>query len=257
MRTAQSRHVMVTGGASGAGLVIARAFAAVGYGVSACDVDRAALDRLAADDPAIMGILADVGFEEQIVGAHECAVAHHGPVDTLVNNVGIGLQPRPIEYTDLADWNRVLAVNLTSHFLFIRAVVPAMKTAGAGAIINISSASAKVGLPGRSSYVVSKSGVLSLTQTLARELGPDGIRVNAILPGAIRGERIARVINEKAALLQIDPQEFERNMLRYISLRTMVEPDDIAAMAVFLASSAGSRISGQMIGVDGGVEWEE
>ncbi len=132
-----------------------------------------------------------------------------------------------------------------------------MKAQRAGLIVNISSGSAKTGLPLRLPYVVTKGAVLSLTQNLTRELGPDGIRVNAILPGAIRGERIERVIASKAEALNVSPEEYERDLLRYISLRTMVEPEDIAAMIRFLASPQGARISGQMIGVDGNVEWEE
>ena len=146
---------------------------------------------------------------------------------------------------------------MTSHFLFARAVIPGMKAQKSGLIVNISSGSAKVGLPLRLPYVVSKGAVLSLTMNLARELGPHGIRVNAILPGAIRGDRINRVIDAKAAALGVDRAEYEKGLLRYISMRTMVEPDDIAATIAFLASPGGARISGQMIGVDGNVEWEE
>jgi NAD(P)-dependent dehydrogenase (short-subunit alcohol dehydrogenase family) len=132
-----------------------------------------------------------------------------------------------------------------------------MKQRGGGLIVNISSGSAKVGLPLRLPYVVSKGAVLSLTMNLARELGPFGIRVNAILPGAIRGERINRVVAAKAAALGVEPAEYEKGLLRYISMRTMVEPDDIASAILFLASPGGARISGQMLGVDGNIEWEE
>ena len=123
-------------------------------------------------------------------------------------------------------------------------------------IVNISSGSAKVGLPLRLPYVVSKGAVLSLTLNLARELGPHGIRVNAVLPGAIRGERINRVIAAKAQALGVSPADYEKDLLRYVSLRTMVDPEDIAAMILFLASPAGRRISGQVIGVDGNFEYE-
>jgi NAD(P)-dependent dehydrogenase (short-subunit alcohol dehydrogenase family) len=183
--------------------------------------------------------------------------ARHGPVAILVNNVGISGPTAAVEDVTLADWDATMAANITSHFLCIRRAVPAMKAAGGGAIVNISSGSAKVGLPLRVPYVVSKAAVLSLTTTLARELGQAGIRVNAILPGAIRGDRINRIIRTKAAALGIEADDYERSMLRYISMRTMVEPEEIAAMAIFLASEAGRHVSGQCIGVDGNTEWEE
>ncbi len=114
-----------------------------------------------------------------------------------------------------------------------------------------------MGLPLRLPYVVTKGAVLSMTTNLARELGPHGIRVNAILPGAIRGARIQCVIDAKASALGVSPAQYEQTLLRYVSLRTMVDPEDIASMILFLASPAGQRISGQMIGVDGNVEYEE
>ena len=121
----------------------------------------------------------------------------------------------------------------------------------------MSSGSAKVGLPLRLPYVVSKGAVLSLTMNLARELGPDGIRVNAILPGPIRGERIQRVIDAKADALGIPSDELAASMLRYVSMRSLIDPEDISAMMEFLASPNGKHVSGQFIGVDGNIEWEE
>ena len=245
---------IVTAAGGGAGRVIATTLAAAGMRVIACDVDAGGLAELAAANPAIATLAGDVGEESNVAAVVALA---EGGVDVLVNNVGIAGPTAAAENISLADWNESLRVNLTSHFLFARAVIPTMKAQKSGLIVNISSGSAKVGLPLRLPYVVSKGAVLSLTMNLARELGPHGIRVNAILPGAIRGERINRVIDAKAAALGVDRTEYEKGLLRYISMRTMVEPEDIAATIAFLASPAGSRISGQMIGVDGNIEWEE
>lgn len=247
--------VLVTAGAGGAGLVIAREFVSAGAKVTVCDIDPAAIARAEAE--GMLAVEADCSREADVESLFRVAEARHGAVQVLINNVGIAGPNAPVEAITLADWERTLSANLTSHFLCIRRAVPAMKDAGTGLIVNISSGSAKVGLPLRSPYVVSKGAVISLSMTLARELGACGIRVNAILPGAIRGERIVRVISEKAASLGMEARDYERSMLKYISLRTMVEPEDIAAMAIFLASDAGCRISGQAIGVDGNVEWEE
>jgi NAD(P)-dependent dehydrogenase (short-subunit alcohol dehydrogenase family) len=175
----------------------------------------------------------------------------------LWNLAGVAGPTAKAEDISTEDWDRTIAVNLTGQFLFARAAIPYMKKQRRGLIVNISSSSARTGLPLRLPYVVSKAGVLSLTTNLARELGPDGIRVNAILPGAIRGERLKRVIDAKAEALGVRPEDYARNLFRYISLRTPVEPEDIAAMIQFLASPGGERITGQLIGVDGNVEWEE
>jgi NAD(P)-dependent dehydrogenase (short-subunit alcohol dehydrogenase family) len=132
-----------------------------------------------------------------------------------------------------------------------------MKARGCGAIVNISSGSAKVGLPMRLPYVVSKAAVSSMSLNLARELGPFGIRVNAILPGPIRGPRMERIISEKAKALGINRDDYEARLVQYTSLRCLMEPEDIANAVVFLASSGGARISGQLLGIDGNLEWEE
>lgn len=250
-----SRSVIVTAGAGGAGLGIARMFRDAGHRVAVCDVDEAAVAR--ASDEGLAALAADIACEADVDRLFAFAEDRHGPVEVLVNNVGIAGPTAPVESVSLDDWNRTLAVNLTGHFLCIRRAVPAMKSAGSGAIINISSGSAKVGLPLRVPYVVSKAAILSLTTTLARELGPAGIRVNAILPGAIRGRRIETIIREKSAALGVTAVDYEASMLRYISMHTMVDPEDIGAMALFLASNAGHRVTGQCIGVDGNIEWEE
>ena len=249
------KSVLVTAGAGGAGLGIASAFQEAGAKVTVCDIDAAAIAR--AMQQGLAAVQADVGNEAAVDCVFAAAEAAHGPVQVLVNNVGIGGPTAAVEDVSLDDWQRTMTSNVTSHFLCIRRAVPAMKAAASGCIVNISSGSAKTGLPLRAPYVVSKGAVQSLTMTLARELGPSGIRVNAILPGAIRGERINRIIREKAAALEMATADYERSLLRYVSLRTMVDPEDIAAMAIFLASDAGKRITGQMIGVDGNSEWEE
>ncbi len=253
--TSTSRSVVVTAGAGGAGLVIARRFRDTGARITVCDVDEAAIRR--ANSEGLLGIVGDASLETDVERIFSAAEKAHGPVEVLINNVGIAGPTAAVEDVTLGDWEKTLGANLTSHFLCIRRAVPAMKASRNGLIINISSGSAKVGLPLRVPYVVSKGAVLSLTTTLARELGPAGIRVNAILPGAIRGERIERIIREKSAALGVSAAEYEKSLLRYISLRTMVKPDDIAAMALFLASEDGRRITGQLLGVDGNIEWEE
>lgn len=250
-------RVLVTAAAGGVGRVIARRFHASGARVAGCDVDASGLASLALECPGFEAFECNAGSEPAIVATCESVLARFGGIDVLVNNVGITGPTAAAEEVSLAAWNETLRVNLTSHFLFARAVIVPMKANGGGLIVNISSGSAKVGLPLRLPYVVSKGALQSLTLNLARELGPSGIRVNAILPGPIRGTRIGRVIREKATALGVSEAEYEASLTRYTSLRTLVEPDDIAAMVRFLASEGGARISGQCIGVDGNLEWEE
>ena len=255
--TSGGLRVVITAAAGGLGSTMVRRFLDAGHKVVACDLDLKAAEGLQTADSRLVLVTGDASSEADVATVISAARETWGGVDVLVNNVGIGGPTAEPEDITLDQWNETLRVNLTSHFLFARAAIPIMKKAGSGLIVNISSSSAKTGLPLRLPYVVSKGAVISLTSNLARELGPHGIRVNAILPGPIRGARIMNVIAAKAKVMNIDTAEYERDMVRYISLRTMVEPDDVSAMVEFLASPAGQRVSGQLIGVDGTTEWEE
>ncbi len=218
-------RVLVTASGGGAGRVIAARFARDGARVVACDIDGAGLRSLEAEIPGIKGFEADVGSEAAVAGIFDHIDKVFGGLDVLVNNVGIAGPTAAAEDISLADWNESLRVNLTSHFLCARAAIPAMKAQGSGLIVNISSGSAKVGLPMRLPYVVTKGAVLSMTTNLARELGPFGIRVNAILPGAIRGPRIERVIKAKAEALGVDSRGI---------LRRHIVPNTLGPVVVYL-----------------------
>lgn len=250
-------RVLVTAAGGGAGRVIASRFLSEGARVLACDLDISGLTEAVGEQDRLVAIQSDVSDAQQVDAIFRAVDQRMGGVDVLVNNVGIAGPTAAAEDVTLEDWNESLRVNLTSHFLFAKAAIPRMKGQKAGLIVNVSSASAKVGLPLRLPYVVSKGALLSMTTNLARELGPFGIRVNAILPGPIRGPRIERVIMSKSEAIGVSRAEYEKSMLKYISLRTMVDPEDIAAMIAFIASPGGARISGQLIGVDGNTEWEE
>lgn len=172
----------------------------------------------------------------------------------LVNNAGIAGSTSPVEQISLTDWQRTLDVNLTGTFLCTRRAVPLLKQARGGSIINIASVAARLGFPNRSPYSASKWGLIGLTQSWAMELGPDGIRVNAILPGLVAGERQDRVLQARAELEGLDFEELKRQRLQTVSLREMVTADDIARAVVFLCSPAGRMISGQSLSVCGNVE---
>ncbi|KQP06438.1 SDR family oxidoreductase [Pseudorhodoferax sp. Leaf265] len=249
------RRTLVTAGASGIGLAIANALHEAGAQVVVCDVDEAALARVRNLRPA-WGVLAcDVSRREQVDALFAAVSQRYGQaLDVLVNNAGIAGPTASIETLEPEEWDRTVAVNLTGVFLVTRRAVPLLKAAQGGAIINISSAAGKFGFPMRTPYSATKFGVIGMTETLAMELGPDRIRVNAILPGVVAGERQDRVLSAKALANGIDLDEQRRRAVARVSMRTMVEAEDIAQAAVFLASPAGRFVSGERLSVGGNVE---
>jgi NAD(P)-dependent dehydrogenase (short-subunit alcohol dehydrogenase family) len=251
-----ARHVLVTAGASGIGAAIAEMFLDRGDRVTICDVDAGALDRIAARLPALSARLADVADAGTVDAMVAGAVAAAGPVEILINNAGIAGPVGGIEDTDPDAWARCFAVNIHGPFHLMRAVIPAMKAAGHGSIINISTASTVTGLPGRSSYIASKFALEGLTKNAARELGPAGIRVNAIRPGFMDTDRMRGILGAVAARRGVAVDVVEAEALGFISLRTKIQPGEIGEMAFFLASATASNITGQIIGVDGNCEWE-
>lgn len=256
MNEREAGSVVVTGGATSVGLATARHFRGLGRVVHLCDIDG---DALAALDPSDFGGLAarvdvtDPGAVEGFL----TGVLDHGPVDVLVNTVGIGGPRGAIESLSLEAFEATLAGSIRSSFLTIRGLVPQFKARGHGVIVNFSSSSTRTGLPNRTPYVVAKAGVEAMTRNLARELGPHGIRINALLPGAIDNPRLARLIADGARERDTTPEAFERHLLRFISMRAKVGADEIAATVAFLASAAAAHITGQLIGIDGNAEWEE
>lgn len=250
-------RVAITAAADGAGRVIALRFARAGARICICDVNAMAVTHLRESAPEIDATVADLANEDEIDGFFALVASRLGGLDVLINNVGVAGPTAAVENIAAEEWEHTLKINLTSHFLCAQRAVKMMKPQGNGLIINISSTSAKTGLPLRLPYVVSKAALISMTHNLARELGPFGIRVNALLPGPIEGQRMDQVICAKAKALDVPPAEYRARLLRYVSLRRMTRPEDIANLALYLASPAGCLITGQAIAVDGNVEHEE
>jgi NAD(P)-dependent dehydrogenase (short-subunit alcohol dehydrogenase family) len=247
-------HVLITAGASGIGLAIARAFHATGARVYVCDIDAAALSRAAAELPGLLTGPCDVGDRAQVEAMVAQAVEGLGALDVLVNNAGIGGPTKALHELDPADWDRVLRVNLTGAFDVARLAIPHLIRSGRGAIINMSSAAGRFGYPNRSPYSASKWALIGLTKTLSMELGEHRIRVNAIAPGAVAGERAERVFQGRALISGRTVEEEKLLGLASMSIKELVDPRDIAALAVFLASDAAKTISGQVIPIDGDMQ---
>jgi NAD(P)-dependent dehydrogenase (short-subunit alcohol dehydrogenase family) len=250
----KGKRVVVTAGAQGIGWAITQAFVAAGAEVFICDVNEqflaAARERL----PQVPQSRTDVSDEAQVDAMFAALHARWGGLDVLVNNAGIAGPTAAVEDTTLADWQQTIAVNLTGTFLCTRRAVPMLKQAGGGSIVNLSSAAGRLGFPLRTPYSASKFGVIGLTETWAMELGPSNIRVNAILPGIVEGERQERVIAAKAVSYGISHEEMRQRLLSSVSMRKMVTPQDIANQILFICSPAGASISGQSLSVCGNVE---
>ena len=247
----QGKRVLVTAGADGIGLEITRAFANAGARVLVCDVQRSNLERLAANMPSVHGCYADVSSENDVAALFEAVDSKLGGLDVLVNNAGVAGPTGGVETLSLADWERTLAVNITGQFLCARLAVPRLRQGNGASIINLSSAAGHLGMPGRSVYSASKWAVIGFTKSLALELGADGIRVNAILPGAVDGPRIRAVIAAKAQALGTPVEDVTRAYTSQAALGRMVTPGDIANMALFAASDSARNVTGQKLVVDG------
>jgi len=249
------QRVIITAGAAGIGRAMADAFLGQGARVFICDVDSATLDEFRKAYPKAGVTLADVADAGQVDRLFKEASGYLGGLDVLVNNAGIAGPTGPVEEISQEDWRRTLAVNLEGQFLCTKRAVPLLRQAGGGCIINLSSAAGRFGFPRRTPYSASKWAVVGFSKSLAVELGPDNIRVNAILPGAVDGPRIRRVISAKAESFGIPYEEMEKRYVSQASLRRMVTAEDIAGMAIFLASPAGYNISGQALSVDADTQY--
>lgn len=247
-------RVIVTAGAAGIGRAISDLLLARGARVHICDVSDAFLADFRAAHPQAGATNADVASEADVEHLFADARASLGGLDALINNAGVAGPTGGVEEITPADWRRTLDVCLTGQFLCAHHATPLLKAAGGGSIVNMSSAAGRHGYAFRTPYSAAKFGVIGFTQSLAKELGPANIRVNAILPGIVEGPRMTKVIEARAQQTNISYEAMERTYLERVSLRRMVTGQDVAATVAYLLSPAGRNISGQSLGVDGNVE---
>ncbi len=242
-------RVAISAGAGGIGRVMADSFVACGAAVFVCDVDTAALN--ACPHPHMH---ADAGAVADCEAFVDRAAETLGGLDVLVNNAGIAGPTALVEHVAPDDLDATLRIDLAAMFHCARRAIPHLRRAGGGAIINLSSAAGRFGFPLRAPYSAAKWGVIGFTKSLSIELGPDGIRVNAILPGPVDGPRIRAVIKAKANAANISENEMTERTVATNSLRCFVTQQDITNMALYLASPFGTTISGQAIAVDGDMQ---
>jgi NAD(P)-dependent dehydrogenase (short-subunit alcohol dehydrogenase family) len=245
-----TQRVLVTAGASGIGKEIAKAFIASGAKVCVCDIDTKALADAASGLPGLETVLCDVSKRADIERMVGTAVNALGGLDVLVNNAGIAGPTASVETVDPGQWEAVFAVDVIGTFHVTRLAIPHLKKSTGGSIIIMSSLGGRFGYPNRSAYCTAKMGLIGFAKTLSRELGEHGIRVNAIAPGAVAGERMERVLQGRATAEHKTLEQARADAMSLQSLKRFVDPKDIAALAVFLASDAGKSISGQVLPID-------
>ncbi len=254
MKGIAGKRVFLSAAAAGIGRAIADRFLQAGAHVCICDIDEAALARLEGSHDRLTVVRADVADPGQLESAFLTVARDLGGLDVLVNNAGISGPTANTESISPADWQRTIDVNLNGAFYCSRLAIPLLKTSGAGSIINIGSTAGLHGYPLRAPYAASKWALIGLTKTLAMELGPHGIRVNAVCPGSVEGPRIDGVHAAKAAARGVSVEEIREAFRQKSSLRTLIAPDDVAETILFLCSDSAARISGQALAVDGHTE---
>lgn len=249
MRELQGKVAIVTGGASGIGLEIASELGRKGAHVVICDLadPEAAVARLGDEGAGATGVRTDVSDPGAVERAVVETVAAQGRIDILVNNAGLfsDITRAPFDQLDLAEWKRVLDVNVTGPYLFSRAVWPAMRQAGGGRIVHITSASVFSAPPLMLHYVASKGALTAMTRSMAREMGPDGITVNAVAPGFTLS---SGVLEKRQDMLETAAGRARSNRV----LQRDQLPEDIVGAVAFLCGPGAAFISGQTLVVDGG-----
>jgi NAD(P)-dependent dehydrogenase (short-subunit alcohol dehydrogenase family) len=245
-----TQRVLITAGASGIGKEIARSFAADGATVCICDINANALEASAKEIPGLKTLVCDVSKRQDIERMVAASIELLGGLDVLVNNAGISGPTAPVESADPDQWEAVMTVDVIGTFHVTRLSIPHLKKSAAGNIIIMSSLGGRFGYPNRSAYCTAKMGLIGFAKTLSRELGQYNIRVNAIAPGAVGGDRIERVLHGRAGAEHKTLEEEREAAMSIQSLKRFVDPRDIAALILFLTSDAGKSISGQVLPID-------
>lgn len=247
-------RVMITAGASGIGLAIAQGFLAAGHRVHICDVNDGALTAAKSAHPALGVATVDVGDPAAVDRWFDATLKELGGLDVLVNNAGIAGPTAAVEDVTVEDWRRCLAIDLDAQFFTARRAVPAMKAQRSGSIINLSSTAGLYGYPFRTPYAAAKWAVIGFTRSLAAEVGRWNVRVNAICPGSVSGDRMDRVIAAEASKTGRTEESIREEYTAGVSMKRFVAPQEIADMALFLCSPQAAMVSGQAISVDGHTE---
>ena len=250
----KDRQVVISAGCSGIGYALAKAYEAEGAQVYVCDVDPQRVEAVNSEHERIHAFQADVSKHQEVDAFFDFIRSKTPHLDILINNAGIAGPTKKVEDILPEEWDQCVAVDLNGIFYVARQAFPMIRKAGGGSVINTSSSAAFFGFPFRSPYTAAKWAVIGLSKTWAMEYGADNIRVNAICPGSVKGDRIDRVVQAEADLRGLAFEEVKAGYERQVSLRTFVDVEDIINTCFYLSSDLGKNISGQMLGVDGHTE---
>jgi NAD(P)-dependent dehydrogenase (short-subunit alcohol dehydrogenase family) len=256
MALLQDKVAIITGASKGIGRALALCFAEAGASVvcaaRSTDLVHETATLVEKAGGRAIAVTCDAAQEDDVKRMITDSVRAFGKITTLINNAGDGGPTKPVEDYTMDDWLYTIHSCLTSSYVCTRFVVPEMIKAGGGAIVNISSGAGRRGLPYRIGYCSAKAGQVGMTYGMALELGPRGIRVNCVAPGAVEGDRIDRVIAGQAQVRGISVEDMRQTMLERSPLRRMTSADDIAQATLFLASDLAKNISGQVLAVNAG-----
>jgi len=250
----KNKKIIISAGASGIGWATAKICLSKGANIYLCDVDSKNINKIKKhplNNKKLFAYECDASEEYDVEDFFDKIRKKTKKIDALINNVGVAGPTGTIEKLNSGDWERIFKVNVISHFYFTKLAIPMLKKNKNGSIINISSGAGIMGFPLRSPYAASKWAVVGMTKTLAMELGKYKIRVNAICPGTIKGNRMVKVIKDKANFLKISKKKIEKEFVSMASMNCWIYEEDIGKICSFLISDEAERISGQVIGVDG------
>ena len=250
----KNKKIVISAGASGIGLATAKVCLSRGATVYLCDLNERFVNKLKKHplkNKRLFVSQCDASNEYDVSNFFEEINKKTKKIDALINNVGVAGPTGTLEKLESDDWERTLKINVISHFYFTKLAIPMLKKNKGGSIINLSSGAGIMGFPLRSPYAASKWAVIGMTKTLAMELGKFKIRVNAICPGTIKGDRMVRVIRDKAKFLKVSKKLIEKDFVSMASMNCWIYEEDIAKLCSFLISTDGERVSGQVIPVDG------
>ena len=257
MKSLHNKKIVISAGASGIGLATAKVCLSRGAYVYLCDINDKSLKKLNKHhlkNKRLFVYQCDASNEEQVSLFFNKVKKKTKNIDALINNVGIAGPTGSLEKLKSKDWEKTLHVDVNSHFYFTKKAIPLIKKSKNGSIINISSTAGILGFPLRSPYAASKWAIIGITKTLAMELGRFNIRVNAVCPGTIKGDRMKRVIRDKAKFTKVSTKSIEKDFISMSSMKKWIMEEDIGKMCSFLISDDSSKVSGQVISVDGHTE---
>jgi len=250
----KNKKIIISAGASGIGWATTKVCLSKGATIFISDINKKYLNKVKKhplNKKKLFAYECDASNEDDVKNLFKQISKKTKKIDALINNIGVAGPTGTIEKLKSRDWEQTLKINVISHFYFTKLAIPMLKKNKGGSIINLSSGAGIMGFPLRSPYAASKWAVIGVTKTLAMELGKFKIRVNAICPGTIKGDRMVRVIRDKAKFLKVSKKSIEKDFLSMASMNCWIYEEDIGKICSFLISTDGERISGQAIPVDG------